>query len=168
MRDYLPYFQAKAADVYMIDVPWNGFSQAKKIGDLAESFQLNIAPHNYYSHLATFIGASLCAVLPNVHIMEIDVDDVPWKGRPGDEPAGDRVGGNEDAGRPRVGHRARLGRSAAAPLDRQVLLVEAGGGCRLQRGRFGQPTGKPNQDVDAAIRWGAGIRLAGRPAFTRA
>ena len=79
MREYLPYFQARAADVYMIDVPWNGFSQAKKIGDLAETFQHNIAPHNYYSHLATFIGASLCAVLPNVHIMEIDVDDVPWK-----------------------------------------------------------------------------------------
>ena len=63
----------------MIDIPWNGFSQSKKIGDLAEAYQFNIAPHNYYSHLASFIGASLCAVLPNVHIMEIDVDDVPWK-----------------------------------------------------------------------------------------
>jgi L-alanine-DL-glutamate epimerase-like enolase superfamily enzyme len=38
-----------------------------------------VAPHNYYSHLATFIGASLCAVVPNVRIMEIDVDDVPWR-----------------------------------------------------------------------------------------
>lgn len=79
MRDYIPYFQANAADVFMIDIPWNGFSQSKKIGDLAETYQFNIAPHNYYSHLASFIGASLCAVLPNVHIMEIDVDDVPWK-----------------------------------------------------------------------------------------
>lgn len=79
MRDYLPYFTRHAADVFMIDIPWNGFTQAKKIGDLAETFQLNIAPHNFYSHLATFIGASLCAVLPNVRIMEVDVDDVPWK-----------------------------------------------------------------------------------------
>ena len=63
----------------MIDIPWNGFSQAKKIGDLADVHQLNIAPHNYYSHLASFISASLCAVLPNVRIMEIEVDDVPWK-----------------------------------------------------------------------------------------
>jgi hypothetical protein len=23
---------------------------------------------------------TLCAVLPNVRIMEIDIDDVPWKG----------------------------------------------------------------------------------------
>ena len=79
MRDYIPYFDLHAADVFMIDVPWNGFSQAKKIADLAEVYQLNIAPHNYYSHLATFISASLCAVVPNVRIMETEVDDVPWK-----------------------------------------------------------------------------------------
>ena len=79
MRDFLPYFETRAADVFMVDIPWNGFSQAKKVGDLAEVYQLNISPHNYYSHLSSFIGASLCAVLPNVRIMEIDVDDVAWK-----------------------------------------------------------------------------------------
>ena len=79
MREFLPYFDCRAADVYMIDVPWNGFSQSKKIGDLAEVYQFNISPHNYYSHLSTFISASLCAVLSNVRIQEIDIDDVPWK-----------------------------------------------------------------------------------------
>ena len=79
MREYLPYFECRAADVFMIDVPWNGFAPSKKIGDLADVFQLNVAPHNYYSHLATYMSASLCAVLPNVRIMEIDIDDVPWK-----------------------------------------------------------------------------------------
>jgi L-alanine-DL-glutamate epimerase-like enolase superfamily enzyme len=77
MQDYLPYFQARCADVFMVDVAWMGFSQAKKVGDLAQVFEFNVAPHNYYSHLSTFISASLCAVLPNVRIMEIDVDDVP-------------------------------------------------------------------------------------------
>ena len=79
MRDFIPYFDLHAADVFMVDIPWNGFSQSKKVGDLADVYQLNMAPHNYYSHLSSFMGASLCAVLPNVHIMEIDVDDVPWK-----------------------------------------------------------------------------------------
>jgi len=79
MREFIPYFESRAADIFMIDVPWNGFSQSKKIGDLAEVYQLNVAPHNYYSHLASFISASLCAVLPNVRILEIDIDDVPWK-----------------------------------------------------------------------------------------
>ena len=62
MREYLPYFECRAADVFMIDVPWNGFAPSKKIGDLANVFQLNVAPHNYYSHLATYMSASLCAV----------------------------------------------------------------------------------------------------------
>ncbi len=79
MREYIPYFECRAADVFMVDVPWNGFSQSKKIGDLAEVYQLNIAPHNYYSHLSSFISASLSGVLPNVRICETDVDDVPWK-----------------------------------------------------------------------------------------
>ncbi|MFH1604138.1 MAG: mandelate racemase/muconate lactonizing enzyme family protein [Pseudomonadota bacterium] len=79
MQGYLPFFQRHAADVFMIDVPWNGLAQSKKIGDLAGTFQHNVAPHNHYSHVSTFMSASLCAVLPNVRIMEIDIDDVPWK-----------------------------------------------------------------------------------------
>ena len=63
----------------IIDVPWNGFSQAVQIGRMAETYEINIAPHNYYSHLADLHSLHLCAVLPNVRIMEIDIDDVPWK-----------------------------------------------------------------------------------------
>ena len=46
---------------------------------MAETYEINIAPHNYYSHLADLHSLHLCAVLPNVRIMEIDIDDVPWK-----------------------------------------------------------------------------------------
>ena len=63
----------------MVDVAWNGFAQSKLISEVAETYEINIAPHNYYSHLATLMSAHLCAVLPNVRILEIDVDDVPWK-----------------------------------------------------------------------------------------
>ena len=79
MREFLPYFRYRSADMFMIDVPWNGFSQSKKIGDLAQVFEFNVSPHNYYSHLSTFISASLCGVLPNVRIMETDVDALPLK-----------------------------------------------------------------------------------------
>ena len=58
---------------------WNGFAQSKKIADLAETFEVNCAPHNYYSHLATYISAQWCAAIPNMRILEVDVDDVPWK-----------------------------------------------------------------------------------------
>jgi len=86
LRDYRPYFEARAMDVVMVDVPWNGFAPSKRIADLAESYELNIAPHNYYSHLSTLHSAHLCACIPNVRIMEIDIDDVPWKDELVDRP----------------------------------------------------------------------------------
>ena len=78
-RGFRPYLEAGAMDVASVDVIWNGFHQAKKIADLAETFEVNCAPHNYYSHLATFISAQWCAVIPNVRMLEVDVDDVPWR-----------------------------------------------------------------------------------------
>jgi galactonate dehydratase len=80
-RGFRPFFEAGAMDVASVDVIWNGFHQAKKIADLAETFEVNCAPHNYYSHLATFISAQWCAAIPNVRILEVDVDDVPWRER---------------------------------------------------------------------------------------
>jgi len=78
-RGFRPFLEAGGMDVASVDVIWNGFHQAKKIADLAETFEVNCAPHNYYSHLATFIAAQWCAAIPNARILEIDVDDVPWR-----------------------------------------------------------------------------------------
>jgi L-alanine-DL-glutamate epimerase-like enolase superfamily enzyme len=86
LRDYRPYFEARAMDVVMIDVPWNGFARSRSVAELAESYELNIAPHNYYSHLSTLHSAHLCACVSNVRIMEIDIDDVPWKDELVDRP----------------------------------------------------------------------------------
>ena len=66
-------------DIASVDVIWNGFVQSQKIAELAETYEVECAPHNYYSHLATFISAQWCAVIPNVRMLEIDVDDVPWR-----------------------------------------------------------------------------------------
>jgi galactonate dehydratase len=78
-RQYRPFLELHAVDTAIIDVPWNGFGQAYKVGHMADAYELSVAPHNYYSHLADLQSLHLCAVLPNVKIMEIDVDDVPWK-----------------------------------------------------------------------------------------
>jgi galactonate dehydratase len=78
-RQYRRFFELHAMDVAMVDLPWNGFSPSKKVADMAEAYEINVAPHNYYSHLSTFISANFCATVPNVRIMEIDVDDVSWK-----------------------------------------------------------------------------------------
>jgi galactonate dehydratase len=78
-RDYRRYFEARSMDVCMVDVPWNGFSLSKKVADMAETFDINVAPHNYYSHLSTLHSVHLCASAGNIRICEIDIDDVPWK-----------------------------------------------------------------------------------------
>jgi len=79
LRQYRPFLELQATDTAIIDVPWNGFGQAYAIGQTADAYELTVAPHNYYSHLADLHAVHLCAVLPNIRIMEIDIDDVPWK-----------------------------------------------------------------------------------------
>lgn len=79
VRGFRPYLAAGSMDVASVDVIWNGFAQSRKIADLAETHEVSCAPHNYYSHLATFIAAQWCAAIPNVRLLEVDVDDVPWR-----------------------------------------------------------------------------------------
>lgn len=77
-RDYRPYFEHQSVDVAIIDTPWNGVAESVKIAAMADTYEVNVAPHNFYGHLATMMNAHFCAVVPNVRIMEIDPDTVPW------------------------------------------------------------------------------------------
>ena len=78
-RQYRPFFEQHAMDVAIIDVPWNGIATSRRVADMAEAYEIAIAPHNHYSHLATYHAAHLCASVPNVRICEMEIDDVPWK-----------------------------------------------------------------------------------------
>src|SRR5262245_3067182 len=77
-RDYRPYFEAGAVDVAIIDTPWNGVAESLKIAAMADAYECNVAPHNFYGPLSTMMSAHFCAVAPNLRIMEIDPDRVPW------------------------------------------------------------------------------------------
>jgi L-alanine-DL-glutamate epimerase-like enolase superfamily enzyme len=77
-RGYRAFFEAQAVDVAIVDAPWNGVAESVKIAAMADTYEVNIAPHNFYGHLATMMNAHFCAVAPNFRIMEIDVDNVPW------------------------------------------------------------------------------------------
>ena len=77
-REYKPYFDEQALDVAIVDSPWNGVAESLKIAALADTYEINIAPHNFYGHLATMMNAHFSAVAPNFRIMEIDPDVVPW------------------------------------------------------------------------------------------
>jgi galactonate dehydratase len=78
-KDYRPYFENQSMDVAIIDAPWNGVAESAKIASMADAYETNVAPHNFYGHLATAMSATLAAVAPNLRIMEIDPDYVPWQ-----------------------------------------------------------------------------------------
>jgi len=78
-RQFRPFLENRSIDVAIIDVPWNGLMESLKIATMAEAYEINCAPHNFYGHMSTLMSAHLCAVMPNFSVMEIDVDDVPWK-----------------------------------------------------------------------------------------
>jgi len=79
LREFRPFFEHHSMDVAIIDLPWNGIFHSMKIAAMAEAYEINVAPHNFYGHLSSFMSAHMCAAVPNFRIMEIDVDDVPWK-----------------------------------------------------------------------------------------
>jgi L-alanine-DL-glutamate epimerase-like enolase superfamily enzyme len=43
---------------------------------MADAYEVNVAPHNFYSHLATMMSAHFAAVVPNLRIMEFDPETV--------------------------------------------------------------------------------------------
>lgn len=75
---FLPYLDAQAVDVAIIDTLWNGTWQSMKIAASAGAHEVNVAPHNYYGHLATMMSAHFSAAVPNLRIMETDIDRLPW------------------------------------------------------------------------------------------
>ena len=77
-RDYRPYLENSSMDVAIIDTPWNGVGESVKIANMADTYETNVAPHNFYGPLATMMSAHFSAVVPNLRIMEIDPDVVPW------------------------------------------------------------------------------------------
>lgn len=78
LQQFLPFFREQAVDVAIIDTPWNGVWQSLKIAAAAEAYEVNVACHNFYGHLCTMMNAHFSAVVPNMRIMETDIDRIAW------------------------------------------------------------------------------------------
>jgi len=66
-------------DVCKVDVQWQGFIPSRRVANMAELYDINIAPHNFNGHLSTFQTMNLCASVTNVKISESDPVQVPWR-----------------------------------------------------------------------------------------
>ncbi|NCW82265.1 MAG: mandelate racemase/muconate lactonizing enzyme family protein, partial [Betaproteobacteria bacterium] len=76
VQQFLPFFRRQAIDVAIIDTPWNGVWQSMKIAAVADAHEVNVACHNFYGHLCTMMNAHFCAAVPNLRIMEVDIDRI--------------------------------------------------------------------------------------------
>ena len=57
---------------------FNGLQEALHIAAACAAYDTQVAVHNCYGPLATQMNAAFCAVGPELHLMERDVDEVPW------------------------------------------------------------------------------------------
>ena len=78
LQQFLPYLENRSVDVAIVDTPWNGVWQSMKIAAACDAYETNVACHNFYGHLCTMMNAHFCAAVPNLRIMEIDIDRIPW------------------------------------------------------------------------------------------
>ena len=78
-REFKPFFENYATDVAIVDVVWNGLNESLKIAAMADVYEINCAPHNFYGHLCSAISAHFSALIPNFRVMELDIDSAPWR-----------------------------------------------------------------------------------------
>lgn len=79
VRGFLPFLEEQAMDVAIIDTVWNGVWQSMKIAAACEAYEINVAPHNFYGDLCTMMNTHFAAAVPNLRIMETDIDRLPWE-----------------------------------------------------------------------------------------
>ena len=80
-RALRPYLDHHCVDVAIIDPQYNGVPEALRMAAMADAYEVNIASHNFSGPLAAVIAGQFASVVPNFRIMEIDVDEVPWKSK---------------------------------------------------------------------------------------
>jgi L-alanine-DL-glutamate epimerase-like enolase superfamily enzyme len=78
-RNFRPYLEERSVDAAIIDVQWNGLPEALRMASMADGYDVNVAAHNSSGPLSTVISAHFSAMVPNLKIMELDVDEVPWR-----------------------------------------------------------------------------------------
>jgi galactonate dehydratase len=78
-RALRPYLDAHCVDVAIIDPQYNGVPEAMRMAAMADAYEVNVASHNFSGPLSAVISAHFAAAVPNFQIMELDVDEVPWK-----------------------------------------------------------------------------------------
>jgi len=75
-----PLLRVQSFDVIMPDVKHcGGILEAKKIAAMAETFEVEVSPHNPSGPVSTAASAQLCATLPNLSLLEYAWGEAEWR-----------------------------------------------------------------------------------------
>ena len=78
--DFRPILSQYAVDYIMPDITrCGGPNELKRIATLAETSNIQVAPHNPNGPLSTIASAHVCASIPNFFRQEFMFNDVPWR-----------------------------------------------------------------------------------------
>lgn len=70
----------RAADIVMPDITrCGGISEMRKMANLAETYNVPVAPHNPNGPISTIASAHTMATIPNFFRQEFMVNDAPWR-----------------------------------------------------------------------------------------
>lgn len=84
---FRPLLEQHAVDYVMPDITrCGGPSEMKRIATLAETSNIQVAPHNPNGPLSTLASAHVCAAIPNFFRQEFMFNDVPWRDQVIDHP----------------------------------------------------------------------------------
>lgn len=77
IRDVLEH---QIADIIMPDITrCGGPSEMKRMANMAEAYNIMVAPHNPNGPLSTLASAHVCASIPNFFLQEFIFNDVSWR-----------------------------------------------------------------------------------------
>jgi galactonate dehydratase len=109
--------EKQAADIVMPDITrCGGISEMRKMANLAETYNVPIAPHNPNGPISTIASAHTMATVPNFFRQEFMVNDVPWRDGCLSHPLPVSIGFFEMPDRPGLGF----------DIDESVLLAHPG------------------------------------------
>jgi len=73
------YMSSQFVDIMSVDPAWLSWSRLSSAITLSNLYNKPLTLHNYNSHLSTAMAYSYGQLIPNLHYIELDLDDVPWK-----------------------------------------------------------------------------------------
>lgn len=77
--EFAPLCSERLVDVIMPDVVHvGGISEMRKIAALAESFRIDVSPHNPQSEVSTLASLHVCACTPNANLLEVGSGQDPF------------------------------------------------------------------------------------------